>query len=79
VEVAVVSMNTEDTHLVMKKMHFIAEYPILSDLAKKRTTATHLDGRCCFFLYQDVLSNIELKSVTDRELAFMRSLGLLEK
>lgn len=72
-----VSMEKKDTYLAMKKMHFIAEYPILSGLAKKRTAATHLDGRCCYFLYQEGLSSIGLMSVTDTEAAFMRSLGLL--
>lgn len=72
------SMESEDAHVAMRQVHYIAEYPILSDLAKKRTTATHLDGRCCYFLYQEALSSLASVSVTDREKTFMRSLGLVK-
>lgn len=56
------SCNNID-HLLYK----LADYPVLEKLAKKRTTATRLDGRTCRFIYAGALNDIDITKFAELE------------
>lgn len=60
---------------VLHASYPLADYPLLSRLASA-THATRLDGRACLHLYRSALPSIDLNDVSQRELDFMRRLGI---
>ena len=57
-------------------LHKLADYPVLARLANGRTTATHLDGRACRFIYQAALHEIDISSFSNSERQLFNALGL---
>ena len=58
-------------------LHRLAEYPVLAALAREGTEATKLDGRACRHIYESERRQIVWRTVSARELDFMRSLGIV--
>ncbi|MCL2658814.1 MAG: hypothetical protein FWD62_15670 [Betaproteobacteria bacterium] len=69
-------LRSNEVQVIMHSLYRLAEYPVLAALAHKVTEATKLDGRACQYLYEAALPGIDWPSVSARELAFMRSLGI---
>ena len=63
------SYNNID-HLLYK----LADYPVLENLAKKRTTATRLDGRACRFIYAESLNDGDITKFSESERKFFDAL-----
>ena len=61
---------------VWHALHRLADYPVLSALAREGTEAIKLDGRACRYIYEAALPRIDWQAVSASELAFMRSLGI---
>ena len=61
---------------VMQALHQLADYPVLSALARQCTQATQLDGRACRFIYQAARSTLARHEMSEKEQAFMRQLGV---
>lgn len=62
---------------VMRALHRLADYPVLSVLAAMRTQATKLDGRACRYLYEAAGSALAQYEVSENERAFMQQLGVV--
>lgn len=54
----------------------LADFPVLSALARERTEATELDGRTCHFIYTESMDRIDWQALSASELALMKSLGI---
>ncbi len=61
--------------LYMYALYTLADYPVLAELAAKRTQASRLDGRACRAIYDSALSGIDWQAVSEHEREFMRQLG----
>lgn len=66
-------MNTDAA--VMNALYTLADYPMLAELAAKRTQAGRLDGRACHAIYVEAMPGV-WQAVSDHEREFMRRLGL---
>ena len=62
---------------VMRALHRLADYPVLSVLAATRTQATKLYGRACRYLYEAAGSALAQHEVSENERAFMQQLGVV--
>lgn len=65
-----------DEAAVMNALYTLADYPMLAELAAKRTQASRLDGRTCRAIYDAALPGIDWQAVSDHEREFMRQLGV---
>lgn len=65
-----------DNFVLMQSLYRLSDFPVLAAIARERTKATKLDGRACKMLYSDALQLIDLSTVPESELAFMRRLGV---
>jgi hypothetical protein len=54
----------------------LADYPLLAKLASKTTTATHLDGRACRYLYTMEFATSGPAIVSVAEQALILTLGV---
>ena len=61
---------------VWHALHRLADYPVLSALAREGTEAIKLDGRACRYIYEAALPRIDWQAVSVGERAFMCSLGI---
>ena len=61
---------------VWHALHRLADYPVLSALAREGTEAIKLDGRACRYIYEAALHRIDWQAVSVGERAFMCSLGI---
>lgn len=61
---------------VMRTLYTLADYPVLAELAAKRTQASKLDGRACRDVYSADMDSINWQAVSDYEREFMRQLGV---
>lgn len=68
-------MNTIADAAVMHALYTLADYPMLAELAAKRTQASRLDGRTCRAIYDAALPGI-WQTVSDHERQFMQQLGV---
>jgi len=60
----------------MQSLYRLSDFPVLAGIARESTGATRLDGRACKALYLDALPLIDLATVSENELDFMRRLGV---
>lgn len=67
-------MALPDDFVLLQSLYRLSDFPVLAGIARERTKATKLDGRACKMLYLDALPRIDLSTVADSELDFMRRL-----
>lgn len=65
-----------DAGQIDRQLFNVADYPVLSVLANKRTSATRLDGRVCRYLYSTAQETIDPSMLTVHEMALMKMLGI---
>ncbi len=58
-------------------LYKLTDYPVLAALARKRTTATRLDGRTCRFLYTEALPEIDISKLSESEKKLFDALGVI--
>lgn len=56
----------------------LSDYPILEQLAKRRTTATRLDDRACKMIYERGLPEVDMANIQPAERELIESLGLAD-
>lgn len=56
----------------------LSDYPILEQLAKRRTTATRLDYRACKMIYERGLPEVDMANIQPAERELIESLGLAD-
>lgn len=66
----------ENDFVLMQSLYRLSDFPVLAAIARERTKATKLDGRACKMLYSDAQHLIDLSTVSESELDFMRRLGV---
>jgi hypothetical protein len=57
-----------------QSLYRLSDYPVLEKLARLRTTATHLDGRACRFIYQAALDELDIAQLSGSERQLFESL-----
>jgi hypothetical protein len=62
--------------MIEADLHRLADYPILSALARLHTAAKALDGRACAFVYKSHLARIDWLSMAEAERSFACALGV---
>lgn len=65
-----------DATQIDRQLFNVADYPVLSGLADKRTSAMRLDGRACRYLYSTALETIDPTLLSAHEIALMQRLGI---
>lgn len=68
------SINRHDIDHVLFNL---ADYPVLAELARKRTDATQLDGWTCRSIYKKALKGINLGMLSETERQLLVALGVL--
>lgn len=61
---------------IMHALYTLKDFPVLAELAAKRTQVKRLDGRTCRAVYDAALHDIDWQAVPDHEREFMRQLGV---
>lgn len=54
----------------------LADYPILAELARRRTKAVRLDRRACRYIYETGLSEIDPARIGEAERRLIEELGV---
>lgn len=56
------------------KLYRLADFPVLAQLAKDKTTATQLDSRACRHIYESNLDKLNPAKFSEHEMALIRTL-----
>lgn len=71
--------NAINRHDIDHEVFKLANYPVLAELAHKRTDATQLNGRTCRSIYKKALTGIDLGMLSETERQLLDALGVLVK